>query len=72
PARTTELLKVRFQNTSYGSLRNLFIQFKIVYLVILYYKGFQTSGQSKVIYRYLPRALGKSIIRYLSIVLPFA
>jgi superfamily II DNA helicase RecQ len=72
PARTTELLSVRHTNTSYGGLRNIIIQHKMVCFVISYHKGYGISGQAKVIYRYLPQRLGEVVVRYLSIVLPFA
>ncbi|KAK4158590.1 zinc knuckle, partial [Cladorrhinum sp. PSN259] len=58
PPRMTELIGLRHTNTAYGSLRNVFIQHRIVCLLFSYHKGYQLSGRTKVIYRYLPRELG--------------
>ena len=71
PARTTEVLSLRYINTSYGGIRNIFIQHKMVCLLFLYHKGYNHSGQVKVVHRYLPRELGDLLVRYLAVVLPF-
>ena len=44
PARTTELLGLRYKNTSYGKTRNIFLQNQMVYVVISYHKGYHLSG----------------------------
>lgn len=71
PARTTELLGLRYLNTAYGGRRNVFIQHGMVCLAFGYHKGYSQSGQLKVIHRYLPRELGELFVRYLWLVLPF-
>src|SRR5512140_2273885 len=72
PARATELLGLRFLNTSYGNIRNIFIEDRMVCLAFAYHKGYQLSGRAKVIYRFLPYELGVLLVRYLAVVLPFA
>lgn len=72
PARMTELLSLRYQNTPGGGLRNVFIQNHMVCIVTQYHKGFALSNQTKVIHRYLPQELGELFVRYLLLVLPFA
>ncbi|KAK4148448.1 hypothetical protein C8A00DRAFT_38983 [Chaetomidium leptoderma] len=71
PARTTELLGIRFINTQSGGLRNIIIEDRMVGIVCKYHKGYERSGQTKVIYRYLPRELGDSVVRYIWFVVPF-
>jgi hypothetical protein len=44
----------------------------MVSFVFFYHKGLNTSGQVRVIYRYLPRPLGDLLVRYLWLVLPWA
>jgi hypothetical protein len=72
PARTTELIGLRHRNTAHGGIRNILIENGMVSLVFFYHKGLNTSGQVRVIYRYLPRPLGDLLVRYLWLVLPFA
>lgn len=71
PPRTTELLGLRFINTPYGGIRNIFIQHRMLCMLFTYHKGYQLKGQSKVIYRYLPQALGELLVRYITTVIPF-
>ena len=72
PARTTEILSLRYFNTPHGGQRNIFIQNGMVCLVCLYHKGYvQSGGRVKIIYRYLPREVGEHLVRYLWIILPF-
>lgn len=72
PARRTEILSLRFQNTSYGNLRNIFIQQGLVCIVTWYHKNYLASESYKAIHRYLPREVGENLIRYLWLVLPLA
>ena len=37
-----------------------------------YHKGYQVSGDVKIIHRYLPREVGELYVRYLWLVLTFA
>ena len=71
PTRTTKVLRIRHINTSYGGIQNIFIQYKMVCFLFLYYKGYSLSGQVKVVYRYLLRELRDLLVRYLAIILLF-
>ena len=71
PARGTEILSVRHCNTVKGGHRNLFIKDGLVVFVTKYYKGFQMSGDVKIIYWYLPQEVGELMVWYLWLVLPF-
>jgi RecQ family ATP-dependent DNA helicase len=71
PARTPELLGMRWKNTAYGGVRNIFIEEGLVAFVAQYHKGYQSSGNIKIIHRYLPREVGELLVYYLWLVLPF-
>ena len=71
PARGPEILSVRHSNTIRGGHRNIFIKDGIVVFVTRYYKGYNVSGDVKIIYRYLPREVGELVVWYLWLVLPF-
>jgi hypothetical protein len=67
PARATEILSVRHSNTVKGGHRNI----HMVVFVTRYHKGYVTSGDVKIIHRYLPREVGELVVWYLWLVLPF-
>lgn len=71
PARGTEILSVRHRNTVQGGHRNLFIEDGTVVFVTKYHKGYQMSGDVKIIHRYLPREVGELVILYLWLALDF-
>jgi hypothetical protein len=71
PARAPELLGIRWKNTAYSGVRNIFIEEGLVVFVATYYKGYWSSGNIKIIYRYLPRKVGELLVYYLWLVLPF-
>jgi hypothetical protein len=71
PARATEILGIRHQNTMNGEVRNIFAHNGMMCFVTSYHKGFRSTGQAKVIHRYLPRALGELLVWYMWLVLPF-
>ncbi|KAG6260171.1 hypothetical protein E4U48_000121 [Claviceps purpurea] len=71
PARATEILGIRHQNTSNGGTRNIFISKGEVCFVTAYHKNFQQTNQAKIIHRFLPRAVGELLVWYLWLVLPF-
>ena len=50
PARTPELLGLRWKNTEYGGVRNIFIEDGLVAFVTTYHKGYRSSGNIKIIY----------------------
>ena len=70
PARGTEILSVRHRNTVQGGHRNLFIEDGAVVFVTKYHKGYQISGDVKIIHRYLPREVGEVVVWYLWLALP--
>lgn len=71
PARTPELLNIRYRNTSNGGARNIFVSKGQICFVTAYHKNFQQSGQAKIIHRFMPRAVGALLVWYLWLVLPF-
>jgi hypothetical protein len=71
PARGTEILSVRHRNTVQGGHRNLFIEDGTVVFVTKYHKGYQMSGDVKIIHRYLPREVGELVVWYLWLALDF-
>ena len=72
PARGTELLSIRHTNIANHDQRNIFIENGMVCLVTYWHKAQNITRESLIIYRYLPFELGKILIYYLWLVLPFA
>ena len=70
-ARGLELLSVRHSNTIKGGHRNIFIEDGIVVFATRYHKGYNVSGDVKIIHRYLPREVGELVVWYMWLVLPF-
>jgi hypothetical protein len=50
PARGLEIISVRHSNTVKGGHRNIFIKDRIVVFAMQYYKGYNVSGDVKIIY----------------------
>jgi hypothetical protein len=71
PARATELLSLRHRNTIQGRHRNIFIEHGLVSTVTTYHKGYSVSNTTKIIHRYLPKAVSELVVYYLWLVLPF-
>jgi hypothetical protein len=71
PARGTETLSLRHVNTTNGHHRNVFVENGMVSTVTTYHKGYNASGNTKIIHRYLPREVGELLIYYLWLVQPF-
>ncbi|KAK7178083.1 hypothetical protein PSPO01_15863 [Paraphaeosphaeria sporulosa] len=71
PARGPEIMSIRHSNTVKGGHRNVFIEDGKVVFVTRYHKGYQVSGDVKIIHRYLPREVGELAVYYLWLVLPF-
>jgi hypothetical protein len=71
PARAPELLGIRWKNTEQGGVRNIFIEEGLVSLVISYHKGYQSSGNFKIIHQYLPKEIEELLVYYLWLVQPF-
>jgi hypothetical protein len=62
---------MRWKNTTYGKVRNIFIEEGLVVFVATYYKGYWSSRNIKIVYRYLPREVRELLVYYLWLVLPF-
>jgi RecQ family ATP-dependent DNA helicase len=71
PARAPEILSIRHSNTTEGEHRNIFIEDGLVVFATRYHKGYQMSGDVKIIHRYLPREVGELVVWYLWLVLPW-
>jgi hypothetical protein len=71
PARGPEILSVRHSYTLQSGHRNVFIEDGMVVFVTQYHKGYNVSGDVKIIHRYLPREVGELVVWYLWLVLPF-
>ena len=61
-ARGPKILSVQHSNTVQGGYCNVFIEDSIVVFVTRYYKGYNVSGDVKIIYRYLPREVGELVV----------
>jgi hypothetical protein len=59
PARGTELFSLQLRNTIYGLRRNIFLENGLVSFVTCYHKGYNISGSTKIIHRYLPEAVSE-------------
>jgi hypothetical protein len=51
--------------------RNVFIEGGIVSIVTTYHKGYSTTGNTKIIYRYLLKEVGELLIYYFWLIQPF-
>jgi superfamily II DNA helicase RecQ len=71
PPRATEILGMRYCNTSNGGFRNIVIYKGQVCYIAAYHKNYRSSEQIKLIHRYLPREMGELLVRYIWLVLPF-
>lgn len=71
PARGTELLTLRYMNTSNGHHRSIFIENGLVGTVTSYHEGYNVTGTLKIIHRYLPKEVSELLVHYLWLVLPF-
>ncbi len=70
PARGPEVLSIRHSSSGEGEGRNVFIEDSTVVMVTRYHKGYNISGDIKVIHRYLPRRVGALMVWYIWLVLP--
>jgi superfamily II DNA or RNA helicase len=71
PARGTELLSVRFRNTTEGGYRNIFLESGLLNITTLWHKGYTITGNTKPINRFLPSEISTDVVRYLWLVQPF-
>jgi hypothetical protein len=65
PARGPEIISVRHSNTVKGGHRNIFIEDGIVVFATRYRKGYNVSGDVKIIHQYLPREVGELLVYYI-------
>jgi hypothetical protein len=71
PARGTEILSVRHSNTVTGKHRNVFIIHGMVAFVPRYSKCSRHAGRPNIIHRFLPSEVGRLVVLYLWLILPF-
>ena len=71
PARATEILTVRVENTANAGTRNIFVSHGQMCFVTAYHKNFQQSDQVKIIHRFMPPEVGELLVWYIWLVLPF-
>lgn len=71
PARGSETLSLRHVNTVNGHHRNIFIEGGMVSTVTTYHKCYSTTSNTKIIHRYLPKAVGELLVYYLWLIQPF-
>ncbi|KAI7722752.1 hypothetical protein KC353_g226 [Hortaea werneckii] len=70
PARGIETLSLRHVNTMNGHHRNIFVENGMISTVTTYHKGYTTSGNTKIIHRYLPKEVGELLVYYLWMIQP--
>jgi hypothetical protein len=64
PARGANLLSIRYKNTIHGHHSNVFIDHSIVSIVKSYHMGYNVTGSTKIIHRYLPNEVDELIAYY--------
>jgi hypothetical protein len=64
-ARGLEIISVRHSNTVKGGHRNIFIEDRMVVFATRYYKGYNVSGDVKIIHWYLLREVGELLVYYM-------
>jgi hypothetical protein len=72
PARGTELMSLQHSNNSKGHHRSIFIEEGLISTVTSYHKGYNITGSTKIIHRYLPKEVSELLVYYLWLVLPFS
>jgi superfamily II DNA helicase RecQ len=70
PARGTEITILRYLNAQ-QNMRNVYIQDGRVIVVTRYHKAQVSTGQLRVIPRFLPTRVGQLLVAYLADILPF-
>lgn len=71
PARATEILTIRFENTANAGTRNIMVSHGQMCFVTAYHKNFQQSDQVKIVHRFMPPEVGELLMWYIWLVLPF-
>jgi hypothetical protein len=71
PPRGTELVGLQHSNTAQGQHRGVFIEEGLIGTVTSYHKGYNITGSTKIIHRYLPKEVSELLVYYLWLILPF-
>jgi hypothetical protein len=71
PARGTELMGLQHSNSAQGQHRGVFVKEGLIGTVTSYHKGYNITGSTKIIHRYLPKEVSELLVYYLWLVLPF-
>ena len=69
PAREPEILSMRWRNGD--TIRNIFVDYGLVVGIPRYHKTRSTTREDRPIPRFLPAAVSKLVVYYLTIVIPF-
>jgi hypothetical protein len=71
PPRGTELIGLQHSNTAQGQHRGIFLEEGLISTVTSYHKGYNITGSTKIIHRYLPKEVSELLMYYLWLILPF-
>jgi hypothetical protein len=71
PPRGTELIGLQHSNSAQGQHRGIFVEEGLISTVTSYHKGYNITGSTKIIHRYLPKEVSELLVYYLWLVLPF-
>jgi hypothetical protein len=71
PPRGTELIGLQYSNTAQGQHRGIFLEEGLISTVTSYHKGYNITGSTKIIHRYLPKEVSELLVYYLWLILPF-
>ncbi|KAI1663260.1 DUF3505 domain containing protein [Pyrenophora tritici-repentis] len=71
PPRGTELIGLQHSNSAQGQHRGVFVEEGLISTVTSYHKGYNITGSTKIIHRYLPKEVSELLVYYLWLVLPF-
>ena len=65
PPRGSELVTIKYKNSTNGDSRGIFIKDGLVVFVTKYHKNIGQTSKGKVIHRYMPREIGELVVFYL-------
>lgn len=65
-------MSLQHSNTAQGHHRSIYIEEGLVSTVTSYHKGYNITGSTKIIHRYLPKEVSELLVYYLWLVLPFS
>lgn len=64
-------MALQHSNTAQGHHRGIFSEDGLIGTVTSYHKGYNITGSTKIIHRYLPKEISELLVYYLWLVLPF-